>query len=134
MLHRAGNLRNDVQQRVRRRHERVQPAGDLNDVHLRGLIRRCRARGRGAPTRRRHDDRAIETKSLEWIVGHRLPPHGPELQLEAGNLTRDEHRECSGLLGLLPEIAVTIELEIEEPSVIGNLPGRHRQTAKHDPR
>src|SRR5262245_2266343 len=51
--------------------------------------------------------------------------HRPELELEAGELARDVHRERPRLFGHLPEIAAPLQLEVEESRVIGDLPRRH---------
>src|SRR5882724_1987681 len=60
--------------------------------------------------------------------------HRPELELEAGELARDMHRERPRLLGQFPEIAASVQLEVEEPRVKGDLPRGHRQAAQRDPR
>src|SRR5262249_44876599 len=60
--------------------------------------------------------------------------HRPELELEAGELARDVHRERPRLLGHLPEIPAALQLEVEEARVIGDLPRRYRQAAQHDAR
>src|SRR6267142_6110631 len=58
--------------------------------------------------------------------------HRPELELEAGELARDMHRERPRLLGQFPEIAAAVQLEVEEPRVKGDLPRGHRQAAQRD--
>src|SRR5262245_17434817 len=60
--------------------------------------------------------------------------HRPELELEPGEIAGDLHGKRPGLLGHLPEIAAAVELEVEEPRVVGDLARRHRQAAQHDPR
>src|SRR5262249_31752246 len=63
-----------------------------------------------------------------------LPTHGPELELETGELAREGHCEGSRLLGLLPEVAALVQLEVEEARVVGDLPRRHGQAAERDTR
>src|SRR5262249_2864196 len=79
-------------------------------------------------------DCSIGPRVGERIIRHRLPSYRPELELEARKLAPDGHGEGPGLLGLLPEVAALVQLEVEEARVIGKLAWRHGQATHHDPR